>query len=93
MKAIIDASIEFFNLPEEEKRRYEAKSLSDPIKSGVGTANAANHKILLWRDFMKSYVHPDFHCPEKPRHLRYMVSFSFLYIFLGPILVYDMWIS
>ncbi|XP_075488571.1 2-oxoglutarate-dependent dioxygenase 19-like [Primulina tabacum] len=74
MKAIIDASTEFFNLPEEEKRRYEAKSVSDPIKSGIGTANGANHKILLWRDFMKSYVHPHFHCPEKPENLRDIVS-------------------
>ncbi|XP_075477923.1 2-oxoglutarate-dependent dioxygenase 19-like isoform X3 [Primulina tabacum] len=74
MKAIIDASLEFFDLPEEEKRRYEAKSASDPIKAGSGTANTANDKILLWRDFMKSYVHPNFYCPEKPQHLRDVVS-------------------
>ncbi|KZV52269.1 leucoanthocyanidin dioxygenase-like [Dorcoceras hygrometricum] len=73
MEAIIDASLEFFDLPEDEKR-YEAKSASDPVKSGTGTANAANHKILLWRDFVKSYVHPRFYCPDKPRRLRDIVS-------------------
>ncbi|KAK6136471.1 hypothetical protein DH2020_029767 [Rehmannia glutinosa] len=71
LKAIIDASLEFFELPDEDKRRYEAKSPSDPIKSGTGSViTTANHKIHLWRDFVKSYVHPEFHCPEKPQILR-----------------------
>ncbi|KAG8368629.1 hypothetical protein BUALT_Bualt15G0065500 [Buddleja alternifolia] len=74
MKAIIDASLEFFDLPEEEKRRYEAKSASDPIKSGAGSViTTANQRIHLWRDFVKSYVHPEFHCPDKPQSLRDIV--------------------
>ncbi|KAK6156804.1 hypothetical protein DH2020_011052 [Rehmannia glutinosa] len=74
LKAIIDASLEFFELPDDDKRRYEAKSPSDPIKSGTGSViTTANHKIHLWRDFVKSYVHPEFHCPEKPQTLRDIV--------------------
>ncbi|GFP86789.1 protein srg1 [Phtheirospermum japonicum] len=74
LKAIIDTSLEFFELPDEDKKRYEAKSPSDPIKSGTGSViNTSNHKIHLWRDFVKSYVHPDFHCPEKPPTLRDIV--------------------
>ncbi|XP_073125354.1 2-oxoglutarate-dependent dioxygenase 19-like [Henckelia pumila] len=74
MKAIVDASLEFFDLPLEERRRYEPKSASDPIKAGAGTANGADHKVFLWRDFMKSYVHPILYCPDKPPHLRDIVA-------------------
>ncbi|KZV52267.1 putative 2-oxoglutarate/Fe(II)-dependent dioxygenase [Dorcoceras hygrometricum] len=76
MKAVIDVSLEFFDLPEEEKRRYEAKSVSDPISAGTGiTCNtSSNHKFLLWRDFVKSYLHPQFYCPEKPQRLRNIMS-------------------
>ncbi|PIN04921.1 Iron/ascorbate family oxidoreductase [Handroanthus impetiginosus] len=74
MKSIIDASLEYFELPEEDKLRYKAKSPSDPIKSGSGSViTTANHKIHLWRDFVKSYVHPEFHCPDKPQILRDIV--------------------
>ncbi|KAK4401839.1 2-oxoglutarate-dependent dioxygenase 19 [Sesamum angolense] len=75
LKAIIDASLEYFELPEADKRRYEAKSASDPIKSGSGSViNAANHRVHLWRDFVKSYVHPQFHCPDKPQKLRKVLA-------------------
>ncbi|KAL2254455.1 protein DMR6-LIKE OXYGENASE 1-like [Sesamum indicum] len=75
LKAIIEASLEYFELPEEDKRRYEAKSASDPIKSGSGSViNTANHRVHLWRDFVKSYVHPQFHCPDKPHKLREVLA-------------------
>ncbi|KAG8368628.1 hypothetical protein BUALT_Bualt15G0065400 [Buddleja alternifolia] len=74
MKAIIDTSLEFFDLPEEEKRRYEAKSALDPIISGAGSViTTANQRIHMWRDFVKSDVHPEFHCPDKPQSLRDIV--------------------
>ncbi|KAL0422420.1 UNVERIFIED_CONTAM: 2-oxoglutarate-dependent dioxygenase 19 [Sesamum latifolium] len=77
LKAIIEASLEYFELPEEDKRRYEAKSASDPIKSGSGSViNTADQRINLWRDFVKSYVHPEFHCPDKPHQLRYNTTES-----------------
>ncbi|KAL0365185.1 UNVERIFIED_CONTAM: 2-oxoglutarate-dependent dioxygenase 19 [Sesamum angustifolium] len=75
LKDTIEASLEYFELPKEDKRRYEAKSASDPIKSGSGSViNAANQKINLWRDFVKSYVHPQFYCPDKPHRLRDVVA-------------------
>ncbi|GFP86791.1 leucoanthocyanidin dioxygenase [Phtheirospermum japonicum] len=70
-KGIIDACSEYYELPEEEKHRYEAKSVSDPIKTGSGNlVNNANQRVQLWRDFVKTYVHPEFHCPPRPQILR-----------------------
>ncbi|GFP84085.1 leucoanthocyanidin dioxygenase, partial [Phtheirospermum japonicum] len=70
-KGIIDACSEYYELREEEKHRYEAKSLSDPIKTGSGNlVNNANQRVQLWRDFVKTYVHPEFHCPPRPQILR-----------------------
>ncbi|KAK6142913.1 hypothetical protein DH2020_023261 [Rehmannia glutinosa] len=57
LKAIIDASSEYFELPEEEKRQYETKCPSDPIKSGNSSLiNTANHRVHLWRDFVKDIL-------------------------------------
>ncbi|KAK4438131.1 putative 2-oxoglutarate-dependent dioxygenase SLC1 [Sesamum alatum] len=71
LKDIVDVSLEYFELPEEDKRRYEANTVADPITSGTGSViTMANQKINLWRDFVTSYVHPKFHCPPKPHRLR-----------------------
>ncbi|GFP86790.1 leucoanthocyanidin dioxygenase [Phtheirospermum japonicum] len=71
LKAIVEGSLEFFELAEDEKRRYEAKSPSDPIKSGSGRLiNTENQSVHLWRDYVKCYVHPEFHCPQQPQILR-----------------------
>ncbi|KAK4480631.1 hypothetical protein RD792_013709 [Penstemon davidsonii] len=71
MKSLIDGSLEFFELADEEKQRYEPKSVLDPIMSGNGSMpNSESHKILAWRDFLKISVHPTFYCPEKPETLR-----------------------
>ncbi|CAA0807351.1 2-oxoglutarate (2OG) and Fe(II)-dependent oxygenase superfamily protein [Striga hermonthica] len=71
MTAVTEASLEFFELPDHEKKVYEAKSPSDPIKSGTGSViTTSNRRIHLWRDFVKSYVHPNFHSPQKPHVLR-----------------------
>ncbi|CAI9769213.1 unnamed protein product [Fraxinus pennsylvanica] len=74
MKAAIEGASEFFDLPEDEKRKYEAKHVSDPIKYGKGSViTTSDKKIFLWRDFMKSYVHPEFHYPDKPQNLREII--------------------
>ncbi|KAL0422419.1 UNVERIFIED_CONTAM: 2-oxoglutarate-dependent dioxygenase 19 [Sesamum latifolium] len=39
LKNIKEASLEYFELPEEDKWRYEAKSASDPIKSAVAASS------------------------------------------------------
>ncbi|KAL3515504.1 hypothetical protein ACH5RR_022406 [Cinchona calisaya] len=66
MKAIFDVSDEFFNLPEEEKIGYETKHVLDPIRCGT-SFNASKEQIFFWRDFLKVFVHPEFHCPHNPK--------------------------
>nr|XP_027112811.1 protein DMR6-LIKE OXYGENASE 2-like isoform X1 [Coffea arabica] len=66
MNAIFDVTNEFFNLAEEEKMGYETKHVLDPIRYGT-SFNASKEQIFLWRDFLKVFVHPDFHCPRSPR--------------------------
>ncbi|CAI9769206.1 unnamed protein product [Fraxinus pennsylvanica] len=74
MKATIEGALEFFDLPEEDKQKYEAKHVSDPIKYGRGSAiTTSDKKIFLWRDFIKSYVHPEFHYPDKPQNFREII--------------------
>ncbi|KAL7119343.1 hypothetical protein ACP275_02G057200 [Erythranthe tilingii] len=71
MNATFTTAREFFSLPDEEKKKYEAKSASDPIKCGnFNVTNNSNQSFTLWRDYLKLYVHPDFHCPNKPQLLR-----------------------
>ncbi|KAA8536407.1 hypothetical protein F0562_028885 [Nyssa sinensis] len=65
MKAMVEASKEFFNLTEEEKREFEGKLLLDPIKCGTSLHGRVD-EVLFWRDFLKVIVHPDFHFPYKP---------------------------
>lgn len=71
MNATFTAMKEFFSLDESEKKQYQAKSASDPIKCGnFNVANAAsNQTFTLWRDYLKLYVHPKFHCPQQPQIL------------------------
>ncbi|GFP86787.1 probable 2-oxoglutarate/fe(ii)-dependent dioxygenase [Phtheirospermum japonicum] len=71
MKAVCSSTREFFNLAEGEKKQYEAKSASDPIKCGnFNVSTTSNQTFTLWRDYLKLYVHPQFHCPSKPQVLR-----------------------
>jgi isopenicillin N synthase-like dioxygenase len=82
MKAMTDACGEFFNLTEEEKREYGGKHVLDSIRCGT-SFNASVDKVLFWRDFLKIFVHPQFHSPSKPPAFRYYTSFlEYLRIFL-----------
>ncbi|PIM99994.1 Iron/ascorbate family oxidoreductase [Handroanthus impetiginosus] len=69
MKATLEATDRFFNLPEEEKPEFEPKNVLEPIRYGT-SCNSAKEKVFCWRDFLKVFVHPEFHCPEKPESLR-----------------------
>ncbi|PIN00448.1 Flavanone 3-dioxygenase [Handroanthus impetiginosus] len=69
MKAMLEAIDEFFNLPEEEKPEFQPKNVLEPIRYGT-SFNTAKEKVFFWRDFLKVYVHPAFHCPDKPQSLR-----------------------
>jgi isopenicillin N synthase-like dioxygenase len=71
MKAMTDACGDFFNLTEEEKREYGGKHVLDSIRCGT-SVNASVDKVLFWRDFLKFFVHPQFHSPSKPAGFRYI---------------------
>ncbi|XP_057812541.1 2-oxoglutarate-dependent dioxygenase 19-like [Salvia miltiorrhiza] len=74
MEALFRAMKEFFSLPESEKKQYEAKSASDPIKCGnFNVVDTSNRSFTLWRDYLRLYVHPNFHCPHQPQLLRDVV--------------------
>ncbi|KAL2477451.1 2-oxoglutarate (2OG) and Fe(II)-dependent oxygenase superfamily protein [Forsythia ovata] len=69
MKAMLEVTSEFFNLPEEEKPKFEPKDVLEPIRYGT-SFNTAKEKVFCWRDFLKVFVHPEFHSPHKPNALR-----------------------
>ncbi|XP_010272964.1 PREDICTED: protein DMR6-LIKE OXYGENASE 2-like isoform X2 [Nelumbo nucifera] len=59
----------FFDLTEEEKQEYAGKHVLDPIRCGT-SFNTSVEKVLFWRDFLKVFVHPQFHSPDKPPEFR-----------------------
>ncbi|PON87342.1 Isopenicillin N synthase [Trema orientale] len=65
MDAVFDGSRRFFELSDEEKLEYKGNNLIDPIKCGT-SVNPMLDKVFYWRDFLKTYVHPEFHFPTKP---------------------------
>lgn len=72
IKAIFEVTVEFFNLPEEEKMEYQTKHVLDPIRYGT-SFNASKEEIFFWRDYLKVLVHPHFHCPHNPKLFRYYI--------------------
>ncbi|KAK3034796.1 hypothetical protein RJ639_033701 [Escallonia herrerae] len=66
VEKVFNASHEFFNLTEEEKKEFEGKHALDPIRCGTSFHNANKGKVLLWRDYLKVFSHPEFHFPNKP---------------------------
>ncbi|XP_059313786.1 2-oxoglutarate-dependent dioxygenase 19-like isoform X2 [Lycium ferocissimum] len=73
MKAVIDCTHEFFNLPEEEKQEFAGKHVLDPIRYGT-SFNASKEIVFFWRDYLKVFVHPHFHSPTKPQGYRDITS-------------------
>ena len=69
MKGMIEACHQFFQLPEEKKQRLEANYVLDPVKYGTSN-NVGLDKFLLWRDYVKVRVHPDFHGLDQPAGFR-----------------------
>ncbi|KAJ9128704.1 hypothetical protein P3X46_034589 [Hevea brasiliensis] len=60
IKRTIDKLFEFFDLPEDEKRKYDHKDPTDLIRWGKGNLNHVS------REFVKMAVHPTFHCASSP---------------------------
>ncbi|KAL4590062.1 hypothetical protein LXL04_002981 [Taraxacum kok-saghyz] len=66
IKEMMDGSNEFFNMTKDEKLEFEAHGVLDPIRCSTGFIPNNNNKDLLWREYLRLIVHPDFHCPHKP---------------------------
>lgn len=64
-KEVIGVCEEFFDMNEEEKKKYAGTHMLDPIRCGT-SFNTATDKVLFWKDYLKVFVHPEFHSPDKP---------------------------
>ncbi|KAL3515505.1 hypothetical protein ACH5RR_022407 [Cinchona calisaya] len=72
--ALFDVCNEFFDMPEEEKLQFETKHPLYPVMVRSGTVcNDSNQKALFWRDYLRFFVHPEFHCPNKPKEFSDLV--------------------
>lgn len=69
MRSVLEVTSDFFNLPEDEKPEFQPADVLNPIRYGT-SFNTAKDKIFCWRDFLKLFVHPQFHCPATPQSLR-----------------------
>ncbi|GAV79710.1 2OG-FeII_Oxy domain-containing protein/DIOX_N domain-containing protein [Cephalotus follicularis] len=65
MKAMLEVCKSFFDLTEEEKQEFEGKHVLDPIRCGT-SFNTSVEQVFFWRDFLKVFIHPEFHSPNKP---------------------------
>ncbi|XP_058096956.1 2-oxoglutarate-dependent dioxygenase 19-like [Magnolia sinica] len=70
---MLDACQAFFDLSETEKREYAGKHVLDPIRCGT-SFNPTVDKVLYWRDYLKVFMHPAFHSPDKPAGFREVSS-------------------
>ena len=73
LQSVINACDEFFNLREEEKEEFEGKYVLDPIRCGT-SFNVKADKVFSGGDFLKVFVHPEFHFPDKPTGFRYKLN-------------------
>ncbi|GKV35437.1 hypothetical protein SLEP1_g43700 [Rubroshorea leprosula] len=65
IEMMMDSCRQFFDLTEEEKKEFQGKHVLDPIRCGT-SFNLSVDKVLFWRDYLKVFVHPEFHSPNKP---------------------------
>ncbi|KAK6945785.1 Non-hem dioxygenase N-terminal domain [Dillenia turbinata] len=70
IKGMIEGLEDFFNLREEEKKEFRGKHVLDPIRCGTSSFNTSAEQVFFWRDFLRVFVHPDFHFPNKPLGVR-----------------------
>ena len=72
ISALFNVCNEFFDMPEKEKLQFENKHPLYPVmvRSGTIDGNDCNQKVKLWRDYLRFFVHPEYHCPTKPKALR-----------------------
>ncbi|KAK9120961.1 hypothetical protein Syun_018578 [Stephania yunnanensis] len=57
MKDVVQACLEFFNLPIEEKLHLVSEDVNKPVRYGT-SLNHVKDTIHFWRDFLKHYSNP-----------------------------------
>lgn len=72
IKSVIEGMNEFFDLLEEDKAEFKGNHVLDPIRYGT-SFNQNVEKVFFWRDFLKVFVYPEFHFPNKPAGLSELV--------------------
>ncbi|CAN0897594.1 2-oxoglutarate-dependent dioxygenase 19 [Linum grandiflorum] len=66
-EAMLEAARQFFEMDEEDKNEYRngKKGVLEPVRCGT-SFNSAADKVFCWKDFLKVFLHPEFHSPSKP---------------------------
>ncbi|XP_072982227.1 2-oxoglutarate-dependent dioxygenase 19-like [Typha latifolia] len=67
--SMMDAFKDLFGLTAEEKGEYLGRQVLDPIRIGT-SFNSQVEDVMYWRDYVKIFVHPVFHSPNKPPKFR-----------------------
>ncbi|XP_028765355.1 flavanone 3-dioxygenase 2-like [Neltuma alba] len=65
MEEVMKKSVEFHNLPLEEKEEFKDEGLFPHIRYGTGSHSQAE-KAHYWRDYLRVTTFPEFHFPHKP---------------------------
>ncbi|KAL0422415.1 UNVERIFIED_CONTAM: 2-oxoglutarate-dependent dioxygenase 19 [Sesamum latifolium] len=68
----LDKACEEWGFFMEEKPEFQPENVLEPIRYGT-SFNTAKEKVFWWRDFLKVFVHPEFHCPDTPQSLKEVV--------------------
>ncbi|KAJ7955559.1 putative 2-oxoglutarate and Fe(II)-dependent oxygenase superfamily protein [Quillaja saponaria] len=71
MKDVIEATRNFFELPDEEKQEFSDTSAASPLRYG-SSFNVQAESVHFWRDYLKAFTHPQFSIPNKPAGFRGM---------------------
>lgn len=68
-RQMLDLYSDFFDMKDEEKQRYNAKSFLDSVVYNASFDQTTN-EVLYWRDNLRVTVHPTFHSPDQPPNFR-----------------------
>ncbi|CDO97408.1 unnamed protein product [Coffea canephora] len=76
INSLFNVCNEFFDMPEEEKLKFETTNPLYPVmvRSGSTIHDKSNQTVLFWRDYLRFFVHPEFYCPDKPQDFRDLIS-------------------
>ncbi|KAK8942022.1 Leucoanthocyanidin dioxygenase [Platanthera guangdongensis] len=68
-RKMIEAYLDFFDMKDEEKQRYNSKSFINSVVYNASFDQTTN-EVLYWRDGLITTVHPTFNSPDQPQNFR-----------------------